>query len=419
MTQSITADLRRYLQNNLDASLNALRRMVEINSFTHNPTGINILGEYTADLFAPLGFTPSFIPPNIRSLGKHLFMTKEGTSDITIGLVSHLDTVYTPEEEKENDFIWREEKHGDETRLYGPGTNDIKGGTIIMYMMLSALKSCAPDLFEKVTWKIFLDSAEESFATNFGQLCCDHLDPETTAACLVFEAGSQLNGRPRVVTARKGMARYTVNVDGKSSHSGTSHEYGANAIVQMADVVQKVAGFTDYQNELTFNVGRINGGTLVNRVPHQASIEVEFRTFDPTVYDEALSKMDQLDGYSSVQSAADHYPCTTKVNKVAKCAPWPSNDKTETLFAMWAQAAQTLELELLPELRGGLSDGNFLWNHVPTLDGLGPFGEHAHSAQRSEDGRKDQEYAVKDSFVPCALLHTTALVQLIEQKSKD
>ncbi len=416
---SKTAELRQYLENNFDQAMQILRRMVDINSFTRNPTGVNILAQYTADQFEPLGFTAEMIQPKIRQLGKHLFMTKQGKTDLTIALVSHLDTVYTEKEELDNDFTWREEVHGSETRLYGPGTNDIKGGTVVMWQILSAIKACAPDLFEYVTWKVFLDSAEEEFSTNFGGLCCQALDPEKTLACLVFEAGSQVDGRPRVVTARKGMARYHVSVDGKSAHSGTSHEYGANAIVQMADVVQQIAGFTDYDNQLTFNIGTIEGGTLVNRVPHHAEIKVEFRTFKPDVYDDALAKMSALDGYSSVSSVADHYPCTTHIDKVAKCAPWPVNDKTESLFAVWEKAGHDLDLDVLPEQRGGLSDGNFLWQHVPTLDGLGPLGEHAHSAERSEDGRKDQEYAVKESFVPNALLHAVAILMLVENKLNE
>jgi glutamate carboxypeptidase len=64
-------------------------------------------------------------------------------------------------------------------------------------------------------------------------------------------------------------------------------------------------------------------------------------------------------------------------------------------------------MRVVPERRGGLSDGNLLWSHAPTIDGLGPIGGCAHCSQRGEDGR-GQEDAVKLSFVRKAML--TALV---------
>ena len=62
---------------------------------------------------------------------------------------------------------------------------------------------------------------------------------------------------------------------------------------------------------------------------------------------------------------------------------------------------------MVPERRGGLSDGNLLWSHAPTIDGLGPIGGCAHCSQRGEDGR-GQEFAVKLSFVLEAMLTALA-----------
>ena len=62
--------------------------------------------------------------------------------------------------------------------------------------------------------------------------------------------------------------------------------------------------------------------------------------------------------------------------------------------------------------RGGLSDGNLLWDSVPTLDGLGPWGDHGHCSERSADGTKLPEYVEISSFVPKALLNTVAILKL-------
>ena len=65
------------------------------------------------------------------------------------------------------------------------------------------------------------------------------------------------------------------------------------------------------------------------------------------------------------------------------------------------------------EARGGLSDGNHIWNTIPSIDGLGPMGRHGHCSERSEDGSKDQEFANKSSFVPKTVLNFFATRELI------
>jgi glutamate carboxypeptidase len=72
-----------------------------------------------------------------------------------------------------------------------------------------------------------------------------------------------------------------------------------------------------------------------------------------------------------------------------------------------------LGLSVQPEERGGLSDGNFLWDAVPTIDGLGPWGDNDHCSERSPDGSKLPEYVEVTSFVPKALLNAHAIVDLI------
>ncbi len=273
-----------YLKEQLPQFIDLLEQMVSINSFTANPQGVNKLGDLTADAFARIGFASEFIQAADFVFGKHLILTRVGrmanqSPAPVIGLISHLDTVYPEAEERDNDFHWRAAGK----RIYGPGVYDIKGGTIMILMILATLKAIAPDFFDSITWIVLLNAAEESLVPDFGRICQERLNGKTLAA-LVFEggdiAGTESN-EFRFVVARKGMARYRIAVEGKAAHAGTSHEQGASAILQMADVIQRIAGFTDYEQAITFNVGTVVGGTVINRVPHQASAFVEMRAFSP------------------------------------------------------------------------------------------------------------------------------------------
>jgi glutamate carboxypeptidase len=182
-----SASLTRFLDEQMPATLELLRQMVAINSFTGNRDGVNELGRFTAASFQPLGFEAEFVPSVNPYYGDHLVLTRRGRSSRSVALISHLDTVFPPEEETRNNFRWQPE--GD--LIYGPGTHDIKGGTAMMWLVLQALRAHAPAVFEDITWKLFWNSSEETLSHDFGDVCRARFDAQTLAA-LVFESEGRL-----------------------------------------------------------------------------------------------------------------------------------------------------------------------------------------------------------------------------------
>ena len=324
-------------------------------------------------------------------------------------MVSHLDTVFPPEEEARNQFHWQPE--GD--RIYGPGTHDIKGGTMMMWLVLKALRDQAPAAFEDITWKLFWNSSEETLSQDFGGVCRCRFDHDTIGA-LVFEAEGRLGEERLMVVARKGRATWRVSVTGRGAHAGGKHWHGANAIVQLARTVQDIEALTDYSRELTFNVGTVSGGTVLNRVPHEAFAEGEFRAFTPEVYDRAKTALLALGGPGQVHSSVDRYACEVKLEILTESPPWPRNPDTDRLAAVWQEAGNELGMPVNVQERGGLSDGNLIWDAVPTLDGLGPWGDNDHCSERSADGSKLPEYVEISSFVTKAALNSVAILKLLE-----
>ena len=113
--------LRYYLESLLPEALRHLETMVRVNSWTLNKAGVDQVGDITARLFAPLGFAAERVPSANPAYGDHLVLTRRGRSDAALIMVSHLDTVFSPEEESRNRFHWLPK--GD--RIYGPGTHEI------------------------------------------------------------------------------------------------------------------------------------------------------------------------------------------------------------------------------------------------------------------------------------------------------
>lgn len=406
-------EIQAFYQQNLPRYLDLLRQMVEINSYTANPAGVNHLGDLVAGMFSPLGFKAETIQSAHSHFGKHLFLERApqrvDQNALTIALISHLDTVYSPQEEAVNDFTWR----AVEERIYGPGTVDIKGGTLLIYMLMEGLQQLAPEIYARTRWLAGLNASEERLSNEFSDRMIERL-PASTSACLVFEGGTISEKGFPIVVARKGLARFRVQASGRSAHSGNAHPQGANAILQLSHTVQEIEAFTDYSQDLTFNVGVIQGGSEVNRVPHLAEAQVELRAFDPDVYQDAIERMYALEGSSKI-SSQDGYPCRVTVETLGRLAPWPHNPGSHKLFAVWELVGESLGLRAIPEQRGGLSDGNNLWSHFPTIDGLGPSGGNAHCSERSPDGNKDQEYVLVNSIVPKALLNYLGVLELLSR----
>jgi glutamate carboxypeptidase len=131
------------------------------------------------------------------------------------------------------------------------------------------------------------------------------------------------------------------------------------------------------------------------------------------VYEEGIANMLALNDFSSVSTAAGDFNCRVQTKVLNRVLPWPRNGATSNLFAFWDQTAAMLGYQVVPEERAGLSDGNYIWRQLPTLDGLGPAGGNAHCSERTADGRKDQEYVLASSFVPKAHLNTLAILRLL------
>ncbi len=388
-------------ERHLPATLDLLRELVGVNSFTANASGVAEVAGITATAFAPLGFSAEFVPCERPGTGPHLFLSKAGEGDFIV-LVTHSDTVFPPEEEEANGFRWDERPT--EGRIYGPGTIDNKGGTALIWLILQILKEQVPEVFARTSWLVAANAAEEVTGDDFGQATA-RICGGRARAVLVYEGGPVDESGWHLVVSRKGRSTWRLDAEGKAAHAGSKHHEGINAIDALAAVLPGVAALTDATEDRTVNIGRIDGGTVVNRVPHEAFAEWECRATEPA----SLAKADAF--FASLAGTAAN-GATLTATLTGHTPPWPGGDGTAALFAHWREAAAALGLAAIPVPRGGLSDANHLGLLGPTLDGLGPAGGNAHCSERTADGSKLPEYLDTASLVPKAAMNALALGRL-------
>ena len=387
-------------EKHLPEALDWLRRMVEINSFTTNLAGVAALSSLTVDCFKGLGFTAELSPSAHPQHGDHLFLSRGPADQKPIVLVTHLDTVFPAEEELINHFRWLVEGG----RIYGPGTVDNKGGTVMIWLMMQVLREVNPVLFEATHWLIAANSAEEVIGSDFAERTQDRC-PQGASAVLVFEGGPLDESGWHMVTSRKGRAEYRITCTGRAAHAGSNHALGINAVVELSKLLPSVAALTDPSRDLTLNVASVHGGTVLNRVPHEAVAELEMRAFDPAVLLSAGQALEALAGQTEAGAEI-------KIECVGRTRAWPGGPETDQLFQHWAKHAAALGERAVSMRRGGLSDANYLCGLGPTLDALGPVGGNAHCSEYSSDGSKRPEYVEPASFVPKAVMNLLALEEL-------
>jgi glutamate carboxypeptidase len=177
----------------------------------------------------------------------------------------------------------------------------------------------------------------------------------------------------RIVTARKGVGRFDIHVEGRPAHSGARHQDGRSAIREAARLILAIEGLTDYTRGVTTTVGTITGGTAANVIPQHCRFAADLRV--ATVTDGAHFA-------AAILGLQAHDPdvrltITGGMNR-------PPMAKTPDIQKLYDHAV-ALAAELgfpLPEapMTGGGSDGNFTAAiGTPTLDGLGCDGEGAHT----------------------------------------
>lgn len=251
------------------------------------------------------------------------------------------------------------------SRLYGPGAFDMKGGIVQALFALRALLARGP-LPCPVTLLLVPD---EEVGSPASQPLTAHI-AKASAAVLVLEPAAGPEGACK--TSRKGVARYTLQLHGRAAHSGLDFEQGASAIVEAAHQAIAIHGLSRPKSGLTLNPGVISGGTRPNVVAAEAEIgiDVRFRT---------AAQAERAD--RTLRKLRAHDPrCRLELSGGIQRPPFEPAPATQRLYRIAAQTAKRLGFALPQAAVGGASDGNFTASlGIPTLDGLGAVGDHAHS----------------------------------------
>jgi glutamate carboxypeptidase len=340
--------------------ISCIRELVECESPSDNPASI---GKFVK-LFS--GMVSDIARVRVYS-GKHLrceFNLPGSRKQGQILALGHSDTVWPLGTLKTMPF---RESRG---RLWGPGVLDMKAGLVLFAFAMRILR----ELDVPVRRKVFLQvNSDEEVGSPSSRVLTEGI-ARKSAAVLVLEPGTGLDGKLK--TARKGVGDYRITVRGRAAHAGLDFEKGANAVVEMARQVERIAGFTRLDRGITVSPGVIQGGSRSNVVPAECHLDVDVRL-------PRASAQRYLERQFASLKPFDQR-CAIDVEGGLNRPPMERSAGVRRLFQTARSLGAELGVKLEESSSGGGSDGNFTAAlGIPTLDGLGAVGEGAHAPHES------------------------------------
>jgi glutamate carboxypeptidase len=338
--------------------LDGIRHWVEIETPTEAPEQVNRLVTMVADGYRDLPVTIERIA-GCRGCGDHLVVRSSWGQDApSILVLSHLDTVHPL------GFIERLPFRVEGDSAFGPGIYDMKGGAYLAYHAFRQL--CAGSERPPLGVTHIYSSDEEIGSPTSRAL----IEAEGRKAKYVLVTEPARDGG-KIVTGRKGVARFEVFVRGVPAHAGSRPEDGRSAIRELANVIQTLEALTDLKRGVTVNVGVVRGGTRPNVIAEEAYAEVDLRVRTIADADDVVPKI--LDLKSRTEGVS------VKVVGELNRPPYEKGNAGAALFEHARTVAAEIGFELVDMFTGGGSDGNFTAPHTATLDGLGVDGQGAHT----------------------------------------
>ena len=391
--------------------IDLLRRLVEINSGTKNLEGVRAVGKVLMPQFEALGFKVRWVPmdevqragtlvaehpcPNPGKCGKRAL------------LIGHMDTVF----EKESPFQHftmlgasgdpdtagggdSEKKTGNWAS--GPGTDDMKGGLVVMISALKALNTSGA--LDHADIKIVLSGDEEAAGHPLEIARRDMIEAaKNSDAGLEFENTARRDGVYYGSTSRRGSMTWRVTATGETGHSAGvfGPNMGFGAIYELTRILD---AFRNQLREdyLTYNVGLILGGTTAQTNPQETGGQATGKPniVAPTavaIGDLRALSVDQVQRVQEkMRGIVDQHLAKTdaKIEFYEAYPPQAPTEGNRALLKLLNQVNHSLGQPDMPELdpmKRGAGDSAFIAQYIPTLAGVGSSGSGDHSAAEKID----------------------------------
>ncbi|MFQ6029361.1 MAG: M20/M25/M40 family metallo-hydrolase [Dehalococcoidia bacterium] len=284
--------------------------------------------------------------PRLKSLGfqvdrdahGNVIASEEGTNPLLLS--AHMDTVEPGRGIKPS--IVGDRIVSDGTTILG---GDCKAGVAAI---LEALESAKEDNLARRPVQVVFTRGEE-----IGLIGASNMDYSMIKAteAVVFDGNGPVN---HITGSSPTYMSFDVLVKGRAAHAGVEPEKGLSAIRIASEIINELPqGRLD--EETTFNVGLISGGTVRNAVPPAATFGGEFRSRNTETFD--LVRLQLL---KALDDARSRYQDATIQETLEVLFHMYNLDPEEQVVRMVTRIMG--DMSLAPNIRpsGGGTDGNVM-----------------------------------------------------------
>lgn len=276
-------------------------------------------------------------------------------------LLAHMDTVFDEGTAADRPFRVRD------GRAYGPGVTDDKAGVVCGFEAVEVL--CEEAGFDDFAAITLVCSPDEEIGSPFSRPLIQALAGEHDVA-IGLEA-ARTNGA--LVSARKGISAFTIEVAGKAVHAGVRPGEGVSAVLEAAHKTVALQALNGRWPGVSCNVGVFRGGSRTNVVADRAVLQVEVRAATTAAFDQAMDEVGRIVAATAVAGA------TARMSPAHRHPPMERTDAVAALVTEAKTVARELGFEVGEAATGGAGDANTTAaTGLATIDGLAPVGGEAH-----------------------------------------
>lgn len=247
------------------AYLETVKQLVAVDTGTGQQAGLSTVSQMLVERLKALGAEVSSRPAT-PSAGDNIVGTLKGQGSKDFLLMVHYDTVFAEGTAAKRPF------RIDDSRAYGPGVADAKGGVAMILHALELLRDQQFDDYGTIT---VLFNPDEEMGSKGSKSIIAELARQHD-----YVFSYEPPDRDAVTTATNGINAVMLEVGGKSSHAGSAPEDGRNAVMELAHQLTQLRDLGDADKGTTVNWTLIDGGEKRNIIPDQATAEADMRYSD-------------------------------------------------------------------------------------------------------------------------------------------
>lgn len=351
--------MRETAELTIENMLNMLEDLVNINSGSYDKEGIDQVGRYLKEIYEDIGFNVAEYSNQNR--GNNLVLRHQESKEPEILILAHMDTVFEKGTTKIRPFSI------EGNYAFGPGVIDMKASHVMLYFAICELIKKEDNSYKNI--EIIFNSDEEIGAETSKSLIENRAQAKKYA--LVLEPARK-NGS--IVSSRRGVGDYTLEINGKAAHAGIAPDKGVSAIEALAYKIPKLHALSNKEQNINVNVGVIEGGSSTNTIASQAKAYIDVRISEINQSNWIDEKIKTI--CNEVELEGTYNSLIGGINRM----PMVFTNEIQDMIYLIQDEGKKMNLHINHVSTGGGSDASLTASlGIPTVDGLGPVGGEQHS----------------------------------------